>query len=615
MSDRESDPQALLALGNGRAVCYLSGPDLATFFGPTYSSPAIATAVWGGSAEWREEGVTDGVARFDTAGAGGARVDVFVEAHTAALTYAWTGRLESVLEVVPASVVADVWHKLNLGSGVLGMIVEIARGGLLYKYPSSLPYYAVVLASGCRIETASEHQVRLVPHSRNGWISVLAGNDFAVVRREAIRLAGGDPTERRSAAAEFARASIADLTVAAGGSGLALDGESFASTAMEIVAQQSEGGGIIAGHNYALAYVRDQFGTCEGLLAMGLYENVRRNILFRFGKWQRFGTLANAETMSDEAIRHRHENDDVEQTAYTVLQVLRYAEVSRDTAIIDEVAPMIDWCMRVQSASLVGGALPFNGDETYIAGGILPRWAIGDGSFEATTLFHAAIEALAEHRSRASIGGLNWDRLEADAGRIEADFAANFVRDGAVVTNSLRRRTLAVPPPSRNGVCENCHNFPTVVVRRASGRYTCWRCDGVELPAPPEGERIVASSALLPTMVPTTLLTPAVQEADVLATLRRWSEHGYLPPEGPAGLSVGYDEGLLLRGLTKLGHPDAGRVAVALAGRRDRFGMWSEFYSEGIAVGTRCRPWESAMNVAALRGFLSAHGRPGFTGL
>ena len=40
-----------------------------------------------------------------------------------------------------------------------------------------------------------------------------------------------------------------------------------------------------------------------------------------------------------------------------------------------------------QQRHLVNGMLPFNGDETYVAGGILPRFALNDGSAEATLLF------------------------------------------------------------------------------------------------------------------------------------------------------------------------------------------------------------------------------------
>lgn len=49
-----------------------------------------------------------------------------------------------------------------------------------------------------------------------------------------------------------------------------------------IKAQQSEDGGIIAGHYYPMAYIRDQYGACRGLLALGLFEEVRRNLEFRF---------------------------------------------------------------------------------------------------------------------------------------------------------------------------------------------------------------------------------------------------------------------------------------------------------------------------------------------
>jgi len=46
-------------------------------------------------------------------------------------------------------------------------------------------------------------------------------------------------------------------------------------------------------------------------------------------------------------------------------------------------------------------------------------------------------------------------------------------------------------------------------------------------------------------------------------------------------------------------------VAAALAARRDRYGMWAEYYDDEAPVGTRCRPWESGLNIAALARYQS----------
>ncbi|HEY0827771.1 MAG TPA: hypothetical protein VGE40_06735 [Bacilli bacterium] len=65
-------------------------------------------------------------------------------------------------------------------------------------------------------------------------------------------------------------------------------------------------------------------------MALGLFEEAKRNLEFRFNKWKHFGNLRNAESMGHHRVRHVHENDDVEGTAYTILQVFDYAEATGD---------------------------------------------------------------------------------------------------------------------------------------------------------------------------------------------------------------------------------------------------------------------------------------------
>ena len=55
---------------------------------------------------------------------------------------------------------------------------------------------------------------------------------------------------------------------------------------------------------------------------------------------------------------------------------------------------MLTWCADAQERHLVAGMLPFNGDETYVAGGMLPRSALDDGSAEATLLYVASVTQL-----------------------------------------------------------------------------------------------------------------------------------------------------------------------------------------------------------------------------
>jgi hypothetical protein len=96
-------------------------------------------------------------------------------------------------------------------------------------------------------------------------------------------------------------------------------------------------------------------------------------------------------------------------------------------------------------------------------------------------------------------------------------------------------------------------------------------------------------------------LSPLVEEIAA-----RYQRTGQLPsrPEeespGSGALAVGYDYGFLLYALTALGDPQAGDLYEKTLSLRDPAGAWVEYYLDHRPAGTRCRPWESAINLEAL---------------
>jgi len=66
------------------------------------------------------------------------------------------------------------------------------------------------------------------------------------------------------------------------------------------------------------------------------------------------------------------------------------------------------------------------------------------------------------------------------------------------------------------------------------------------------------------------------------------------------GKIVGYDIGMLLYALTELHDPLAGPVYAKALQMVDPTGAWVEYYINGVPHLTRCRPWESAINLEAL---------------
>ena len=64
--------------------------------------------------------------------------------------------------------------------------------------------------------------------------------------------------------------------------------------------------------------------------------------------------------------------------------------------------------------------------------------------------------------------------------------------------------------------------------------------------------------------------------------------------------SVGYDYGLVLYGMLQTGAKGQKEIYGKTLEIVDEIGAWSEYYLGSTPSGTRCRPWESAINLEAL---------------
>ena len=384
-------------------------------------------------------------------------------------------------------------------------------------------------------------------------------------------------------------------------------------TAVLIKTQQAAEGAVLAGHNYHMGYVRDQYGVARGLLAMGHIQEARRILEFYWGIWQRYGRLHNAQAAGVEGAFHVHENDEVEITGYLVRQAFDLLAASSDQDFTRDIFTMLNWAWQAQKKHLVDGMLPFNGDETYVAGGILPRHTLNDGSAEATLLFIDSGEKLLDWVQQRGL----WPAEEIGQERsvlaaVRQRYRQNFWKNGRLVTNNPARAAAASLPRFRHGVCEKCQaegRFHGIVwtERNAAGRYLCPECL-VSAPFPLAAPRIyvLQSVSLTPLYFASSLfaaheLAPVVEEIAA-----RYQRTGRLPsrPEedapGEGALAVGYDYGFLLYALTELGHPMAGELYEKTLSLVDPVGAWVEYYRDHRPWGTRYRPWESAVNLEAL---------------
>lgn len=373
--------------------------------------------------------------------------------------------------------------------------------------------------------------------------------------------------------------------------------------AVLVKAQQAVEGGILAGYPYHLGYVRDQYGTSRGLAALGHLEMCRDILDFYFRVFSQFGAIHNAQAFGIPGLFHVHENDEVEITGYITLQAFDYAARSGDQDFLKRIFPLLDWAFTVQERNLVQDMLPFNGDETYVAGGILPRTALNDGSAEATMLFIDTGEQLSSYAETQKL----WSPERIQQARevlrkTKAAFRANFWKEGRIITNNPARAAVREAlPKTRHGVCESCVTVQWTL-RTGNGRYECIPClqGKPSLPKAAPTTYTLQSVSLTPLYFHSPLFQREELRPQVDAILQAYQATGKLPSRPDSDVSVGYDYGLVLYALTELGDPRAKELYEKTLALADDTGAWAEYYRDHQPRNTRCRPWEGAINIEAL---------------
>ena len=170
------------------------------------------------------------------------------------------------------------------------------------------------------------------------------------------------------------------------------------------------------------------------------------------------------------------------------------------------------------------------------------------------------------------------------------------------MTNNPQRGKSARIPRFRHGVCENeskgIHFGWTE--RSENGRYLCPEClAGEDVDPASDSSFYLRPVCMMPLYVGSDLLSRDELNPMIDQIARDYLESGRMPSSPDGRKSLGYDYGLLLYNLTRLGHPAASEVFKRMMGLRDETGAWSEFYLDEKPHGTLCRPWESAINIEA----------------
>jgi hypothetical protein len=621
-----TDKGAVHSLGNGKMLVYEQGPQITHMYPGPYSTPSIykvqLTGTEGEVQSNREQGTAIWTHEILTKGEKTGRIIDFMDISLACMVrhietskpISFEFSLKDYVKLLNNS------NRFNAPGSKGGILMQVPAGTIIYQnyvYPRVLQHQVAWEGSVTMSEPVRDlHSFVLTCKPGISTIYFIGGPEYPQViqNTEEIFRTGFDELLRRTRSGweDFKRRRT-DF------SRLLPDNlpqrekliQVIDDVAVLLKTQQSVQGSVLAGYPFPLGYVRDQYGVSRGLLALGCYSEAKAILDFYWQIWKKFGKIHNAQTIGLEAQQfHIHENDAVESTGYLIIQAFDYLQKTGDKAFLNQIIPMLVWAFDAQKAHLVSGMLPFNGDETYIAGGLLPRTVLNDGSAEATMLFIDGGEKLLtwiEEHKLLNSGQLkeNKELLR----KTRETFLTNFWKDGHLITNNPLRSQFAELPRFRHGVCER--NGPDCLMshsrgfsgitwteRDSNGRYQCPNCIvlGPLAKAEPK-EYDLVSVSLTPLYFHSGLLKLEQLKPVTDEIIKTFLSSGKMPG---TNRSVGYEYGMLLYAATVTGNESSSQLYEKTLSLADVTGAWAEYYQDGKPMGTRCRPWESAINLGSL---------------
>lgn len=600
-----NDTGAIHAIGNGSFLIYGRGADIISILGPDYTSPCFGQILCGEAAHTQRIAATN---RWQHTLRRGDAVTVFDDV------------MDPQENVFIRRVQADFACELTVNTAEQALILSRAAEGMTeYILPAGIPNFhtdtsrcerrLVLIAAGCVSLSADGRRIAIAPGA--GSLTLLAAKPAQLEKTLAFAAGGADIAARDAAfwQAFLARGAAVRARIPQQHPEYARVMAALENVPIQICAQQSADGGVMAGHFYPLGYVRDQAGVLRGLLAMGYTEEARRILEFRYAKWKRYGDMTNAEAMGNEEARLYFSNDEVEIPAYVVLGVFDYLRATGDTAFAERLFDMVIWALQVQIKHLCRGMTGFSGDETYIAGHIFPRPFLYHGSAESTFLFiEGALLALEFDASRGLMTPQQHEEIAAAAAEAKALYRENFVEDGILYSNAPIRETLAPGPRFHYGWCQadELNGTPghlTWLERGADGIYRCPHCLGVPVALPCAADKRfrLGSVSLQLAYFHTTLFTKEEIARCIAPCVEHFVSTGRVSSEPGRERALGYDPGLLLYNMAFLGNRElSDRLLTLMLDLLDERGMWAEYYDGDEPFNCRCRPWESAINMEGM---------------
>jgi hypothetical protein len=607
------------SLGNGKMCIYEKGPDIITAYTGPYSSPSFLKMEWlkdeqadsrsirePGTAIWTHSLKSGTIERAELLDFVDSETSCFVRKVQTKIRITFRIKLEKYVQLIDNS------KQLKSNQPINGLLMIVPPGTTFYQtyvYPRILYSQFLTFGKATIQSVPGSGIIDVVCEPGESYLYLFGGPEYPEMINNTRKILAGSPglllsktrqywtdfTKRRKDFTHILPAATPDRDKLL---------KTIDDVAVLLKTQQSIQGAVLAGYPYPLGYVRDQYGVSRGLLALGLNDEARSIFNFYWQIWKKYGYIHNAQGIGVDGIFHIHENDDVEITGYLILQALDLLNATHDEAFMLEISPMLDWAFRSPKKWLVKDMLPFNGDETYVAGGLLPRSALNDGSAEATMLY---LESGQKYLDWISSKKLWTKEIVAENQalllRVKLNFRNNFWHNDILWTNNPERAKAAELPRFRHGVCEssgpNClmNKYQGIAwtERNENDRYVCAGCiSGQLLPRAEAKEYNLPSVALAPFYMRFSTIPYDQLKNAVLEILMRQEKETRL---------VGYDYGFLLTALTKLDLPESLSAYQRTLSVVDQEGSWSEYYLNDQPSGTRCRPWESAINLEALIGY------------
>jgi hypothetical protein len=269
------------------------------------------------------------------------------------------------------------------------------------------------------------------------------------------------------------------------------------------------------------------------------------------------------------------------------VQAFDYYNKTHDVAYIRHLLPMLEWATSAQRRNIIDGMLPFNGDETYIAGGLIPRSVMFHGSAEATLLFIEGSNRLLKFvKDNALWTADSIAALEKDVVACADNYRSNFFVDGKLYLNNPERENRVVYPAHAPPVCASILAILRICPLPIIIRAVCTSAPTVCAKTPLESlfPRLSASIFLRPICSPSSLmpnftLLPRRKNC-CKQVVDNYRATGHVSAQNRI---LGYDYGMFLYGLAAFDHPMKKEIFDKMMDLRDATGAWVEYYDNNEA--------------------------------